>query len=116
MLFHMKTNKLEFLVRGQSLQLKRSYRILSKTSSMLPLSMYCSKYTSQLTFVPSYSKKTLNFTAPARGGERLVPSAKGFMTLNEFQKVSEGDKESNQMRGLGFTDHQIKYVHSLEYC
>jgi len=57
-----------------------------------------------------YSKKKLNFTEPARGGEQLVPSARGFLTLHEFQKVNEGDKESNQMRGLGFTDHQINHL------
>jgi hypothetical protein len=57
-----------------------------------------------------YAKKTLNFTIPARGGENLVPSARGFLTLSEFQKVNEGDKESNQMRGLGFTDHQINHL------
>jgi len=57
-----------------------------------------------------YAKKKLSFTEPARGGEQLVPSASGFLTLGEFQKVNEGDKESNQMRGLGFTDHQINHL------
>lgn len=58
----------------------------------------------------AYAQKKLNFTNPAKGGEQLVPSASGFLTLGEFQKVSEGDKESNQMRGLGFTDHQINHL------
>lgn len=57
-----------------------------------------------------YARKTLNFTVPARGGELLVPSASGLTTLAQFQKVSEGDSEANQMRGLGFSNHQINHL------
>jgi hypothetical protein len=64
----------------------------------------------QLNASADYARKKLNFTAPGRGGEQLVPSARGFLTLQEFQKVSEGDKESNHMRGLGFSDHQINHL------
>jgi len=61
----------------------------------------------QLNPSAEYARKTLNFTSPT--SEKMVGSAKGFMTLAQFQKISEEDIESNQMRGLGYTDHLINH-------
>jgi hypothetical protein len=60
----------------------------------------------QLDTSSSCSEKKVNFTSSAK--ENMVGSAKGFLTLSAFQRVSEGDKKTNEMRGLGFTDTQIK--------
>lgn len=55
-----------------------------------------------------YAQKKVNFTSSAK--EDMVGSARGFLTLNEFLKVSQGDKKTNEMRGLGFTDTQINHL------
>jgi len=56
----------------------------------------------------SYTQKKVKFTSSAK--EDMVGSAKGFLTLNEFQRISKGDKKTNEMRGLGFTDTQINHL------
>ena len=49
----------------------------------------------------------MNFITSTR---EIMGTASGFMSLSQFQKVSEADKRTNEFRSLGFTDLQIGYV------
>jgi len=62
----------------------------------------------QLDTSVEYAQRKVSFTSSSK--ENMVGSARGFLSLRDFQRVAEGDKKTNEMRGLGFTDTQINHL------
>jgi len=58
----------------------------------------------QMNISASAAEKKVNFINSTR---EIMGTAAGFMTLKQFQQVSETDKKTNEFRSLGFTDLQI---------
>lgn len=58
----------------------------------------------QMNISATATDKKVNFITSTR---EIMGTASGFMTLKQFQQVSETDKKTNELRSLGFTDLQI---------
>lgn len=58
----------------------------------------------QMNISANANEKKVNFITSTR---EIMGTASGFMTLKQFQQVSETDKKTNELRSLGFTDLQI---------
>lgn len=58
----------------------------------------------QMNISSTANEKKVNFITSTR---EIMGTASGFMTLKQFQQVSETDKKTNEFRSLGFTDLQI---------
>jgi len=58
----------------------------------------------QMNISSSAQDKKVNFITSAR---EIMGTASGFMTLQQFQQVSDTDKKTNEMKSLGFTNLQI---------
>lgn len=61
----------------------------------------------QMNISNTAGEKKVNFITSTR---EIMGTASGFMTLNQFQKVSESDKKANEFQSLGFTDLQIGVI------
>lgn len=61
----------------------------------------------QMNISNTAGERKMNFITSTR---EIAGTASGFMTLNQFQKVSESDKKTNEFRSLGFTDLQIGVI------
>lgn len=58
----------------------------------------------QMNISSTANDKKVNFVTSTK---EMMGTAAGFMTLKQFQQVSETDKKTNELRSLGFTDLQI---------
>lgn len=58
----------------------------------------------QMNISSTANEKKVNFITSTR---EIMGTASGFMTLKQFQSVSETDKKTNEFKSLGFTDLQI---------